>query len=70
MVRESYQPVYRPREVKYLDATVIEGQVVQRVLVLGPDGEQVLALYPMVRAPNGSWATDGCLLVNLPSKSA
>jgi hypothetical protein len=70
MVRQSYQPVYRPRDVKFLDAAVQDGQVVQRVLVVGPDGVQVLAVYPMVRMPDGSWATDGCVLVDLPSKSA
>jgi hypothetical protein len=70
MVRESYQPVYRPKHVTFLEAAIAEGQAVQKVLVVGPDGVQVLAIYPMFHDPDGTWATDGCLLVALPSKSA
>jgi hypothetical protein len=70
MVRDSYQAVYRPRHVTFLDVVVAEGQVVQKVLVIGPDGVQVLAVYPMAHMPDGSWTTDGCLLVQLPSKQA
>lgn len=70
MVRESYQPVYRPRQVVFLEAVVAQGQVMQRVLVTGPDGVPVMAVYPMARLPDGSWATDGCVLVALPSTSA
>ncbi len=71
MVRSSYQAVYRPQRVTFLDASLSDGgQVLQRVLVVGPDGVQVLAVYPMTRLPNGSWVTDGCFLEELPSKQA
>ncbi len=70
MVRESYQAVYRPRHVTFLEAVVSGEQVLQKVLVIGPDGDQVLAVYPMAHMPDGSWTTDGCLLVQLPSKPA
>jgi hypothetical protein len=70
MVRESYQAVYRPRHVTFLDTVVSDDQVLQKVLVIGPDGDQVLAVYPMAHMPDGSWTTDGCLLVQLPSKQA
>ncbi|HEX7926299.1 MAG TPA: DUF4864 domain-containing protein [bacterium] len=70
MVRESYQAVYRPKHVQFLEAEIADGQAVQKVLVTGPDGEQVLAIYPMFHKPDGAWATDGCMLVALPSKSA
>lgn len=70
MVRDSYQAVYRPRHVTFLDVVIAEGQVVQKVLVIGPDSVQVIAIYPMAHMPDGSWTTDGCLLLQLPSKQA
>ncbi len=63
MVRTSYQPVYRPRQVVFRDLTTLEGQPTQAVLLVGPDGVPVLALYPMQQQPDGSWKTAGCYLV-------
>ena len=65
MVRTSYQPVYRPRQVVFRDLTTLEGQPTQAVLLVGPDGVPVLALYPMQQQPDGSWKTAGCYLVPL-----
>ena len=63
MVRTSYQPVYRPRQVVFRDLTTLGGQPTQAVLLVGPDGVPVLALYPMQQQPDGSWKTAGCYLV-------
>ncbi len=63
MVQTSYQPVYRPRQVIFRDLTTLEGQLTQAVLLVGPDGVPVLALYPMQQQPDGSWKTAGCYLV-------
>ena len=38
MVRTSYQPVYRPRQVVFRDVTTLRGQPTQAVLLVGPDG--------------------------------
>ena len=70
MVRASYKPVYRPKHVAFLELEVDSAEVVQNVLLIGPDGVQVIAHYPMVKLADGSWATDGCSLESLPSKSA
>jgi Tetratricopeptide repeat len=43
----------------------LEGQPTQAVLLVGPDGVPVLALYPMQQQPDGSWKTAGCYLVPL-----
>jgi hypothetical protein len=32
------------------------------VLLVGPDGKPVMALYAMERQPDGSWRIDGCML--------
>jgi hypothetical protein len=70
MVRMGYEPVYRPRQYRFLDLIRAEGQVVQKVIVIGPDGLAVMAVYPMVRLKDGSWRTDGCVLVPLAHKDA
>ncbi len=70
MVAEAYAPVYRPRDVTYLDLLEKDGRLVQRVLFTGPDGKQVLALYMMARQPDGSWRIAGCVLVEPTGQSA
>lgn len=62
MVRTGYEPVYRPREVEFLDLVDFRGAPTQRVLVVGPDGEAVTAYYLMQRQPDGSWRINGCIL--------
>ena len=62
MVAALYRPVYRPRQLEFLDLKSVDGQWVQRVLVMGPQGEFVMALYQMVRV-DGRWRINGCFLV-------
>ncbi|MDP6805263.1 MAG: DUF4864 domain-containing protein [Rhodospirillales bacterium] len=62
MVRSGYQPVYRPRQVDFLEAIEGAGGLAQKVFVVGPDGAAYLAIYPMERQPDGSWKIDGCYL--------
>jgi Domain of unknown function (DUF4864) len=70
MARSGYQPVYRPREVAFGDATVgDDGRIVQRVLLVGPDGVPVMALYTMERQPDGSWRIAACMLTKAPDKT-
>jgi Domain of unknown function (DUF4864) len=69
MVRGGYQPVYRPREVTFKDMIDFRGQPTQTVLVVGPDGVPVMALYQMQRQPDGSWLINGCTLLKIEDKS-
>ena len=62
MVRQSYPQVYRPQEVEFRDIVDMNGRPTQRVLLIGPDGKPVIALYSMERQPDGSWRIDGCML--------
>lgn len=65
MVRAGYQAVYRPRSTTFLEIVALGDRQVQKVLVVGPDGKAVIAMYPMQRQRDGSWRTDGCMLVDL-----
>jgi ketosteroid isomerase-like protein len=67
MVRQGYQPVYRPRSLAFGDLLDVEGMLVQEVAVIGPDGQPRLAEYTMEREPDGSWKIAGCRLLEKPS---
>ena len=69
MVREGYGPVYRPREVEFGALSAEDGRLVQRVLLVGPDGVPVTALYFMERQPDGSWKISGCVLTAAADKT-
>jgi hypothetical protein len=62
MVRQGYQPVYRPRVFDFREIVTLHGQITQKVHVIGPDGRPVTAYYPMTRLPDGTWRIDGCYL--------
>jgi hypothetical protein len=62
MVRQGYQPVYRPKAVEFGDIEEIAGQLAQKVHVIAPDGRPVTAVYVMTRLPDGAWRIDGCYL--------
>lgn len=68
MVIAGYMPVFRPRSVVFLDLFEDEGNLVQRAVVEGAEGDTVMALYPMVRMGDGSWRIDGCFLVGQSGK--
>lgn len=63
VVRGQYMPVYRPREVEFAEAETRDGEVVQVVEVVGPDGGAHRALYTLERGPDGGWRIAGCVLV-------
>jgi Domain of unknown function (DUF4864) len=69
MVKVGYPPVYRPREVSFGAVVELNGRIVQRVLLVGPDGQPVMALYIMQQQPDGSWRIDGCILTQSDEKS-
>jgi hypothetical protein len=63
MVKNGYQPVYRPQSVLYGDITEGQAGPMQKVYVTGPDGKDYLAVYTMEKQPDGSWKINGCSLV-------
>ncbi|MEO1018199.1 MAG: DUF4864 domain-containing protein [Pseudomonadota bacterium] len=70
MVRGGYSSVYRPQSVEFLDLITYQGVPAQRVLFVGPDGEPVIAIYPMEQQADGSWRIAGCILERVPSEAA
>jgi hypothetical protein len=68
MVREQYAVVYRPRSVSF-EAPLMAGEdFVQPVHLTDGDGHAWLAIYPMVKLPDGTWRINGCHLARLPAR--
>jgi hypothetical protein len=63
MVRHGYLPVYRPRTVEFGLLSDEDGEVVQLVELIGPDGVAYTARYTMERQADGSWRISGCALL-------
>jgi len=63
MVRRGYPPVYRSRQVEFGPLAMRDGELVQTVELVGPDGSSATALYSLVRDPSGAWVISGCSLV-------
>ena len=64
MVRQGYQPVYRPRSTVFGSVVVTDGQVTQKLEVVGQDGAGHEALYLMEHEADGSWRIGGCMLTD------
>jgi len=63
MVRQGYAPIYRSVETEFRDITALaQGRWLQQVLIVGANGEVVLALYTMERQPDGTWKIAGCTI--------
>lgn len=68
MVAMAYPQIYRPRKVTFLDLVETDGLLLQQVLLTGPEGVEVLALYEMVRI-DGLWRINGCMLARPPGQT-
>lgn len=68
MVKTAYPPVYRPRRVVFQEIDETASIPIQPVLLVGPDGVPVVALYPMRQEANGAWRIDGCYLRRLKQR--
>jgi hypothetical protein len=64
IVKTFYEPVYRPRRTGgFTNLYVMDGQLTQPVLLVGPNGDFVMAFYTMQRQANGEWKILGCSLI-------
>ncbi len=61
MVRSAYPAIYRPRGVIFAALGTLHGMPAQTVLLMGPDGQVVKAIYLMQQQASGDWRIAGCL---------
>ncbi len=67
MVAQGYPQVFRPRSIRFAEQAVRGDDAVQKVIVVGPDGVVVAALYQLVRI-DGTWRINGCQIARLPGQ--
>lgn len=64
MVGRGYPPVYRPRQKTFGPLETTNGELIQKVELVGPDGRSYTALYTMEQQPDATWKINGCRLVD------
>jgi hypothetical protein len=62
MVRKQYAQLHHSSGAIFLELRRVNGRFVQRVRVMGEDGEIVHANYIMVRVNDGTWRVGGVML--------
>ena len=62
MVRADYAVLYNNASRKFLDAAIVDGQVIQPLQIVSRAGETLVALYAVERQPNNEWRIAGCEL--------
>jgi len=62
MVRSNYSVLYMNASKEFLEATVVDGQVVQPLHIITRDGETLVALYTVARQSDSEWRIGGCEL--------
>ena len=63
MVQQTYPVVYRPSNILFLKAKVLDSVVVQPVRFWDQGGEVWLAAYNLERQANGRWLITACVLM-------
>lgn len=61
-VRQAYPALVRPRSVTFSGLRQGDATLVQKVEVVGADGQGALASYDMEHEPDGRWLIAGCTL--------
>ena len=62
LVREEYSVLYQHVSREFLEAAVIEGEVIQPLRIVSREGEIVVALYSLERQADREWRISGCEL--------
>ncbi len=66
MVRQGYDPVYRPSSTEFQDTQFNADRAVQKVLFVDREGQAWMAYYFMEQQEDGPWRIAGVRLERLP----
>jgi hypothetical protein len=70
MVRQGYEPVYRPKTWAFGELRPSPEGPEQEVRIVDAGGESWVAIYTMERQPDGRWKISGCRLLKSPPNTA
>ncbi|SEE00386.1 protein of unknown function [Rhizobiales bacterium GAS188] len=62
MVRNGYQPVYRPKSYNFSGVTETESGLTETLAIEDADGQAWTAIYTLAKQPDGSWRITSCHL--------
>ena len=62
MVARGYPQVYRPKSFRFAERAETGSGVLQKVIVVGPTGAEVTAVYEMMQV-DGKWRINGCQIL-------
>jgi Domain of unknown function (DUF4864) len=62
MVRNGYQPVYRPRNFAFGNITETESGLTATLSIEDAEGHAWTAIYTLEKQPDGSWRISSCRL--------
>lgn len=63
MVQNAYQPVFKPQSFAFGEARELSAtSIMQKVMLVGPDGKDYEALYQLERQPDGKYRITGVSL--------
>ena len=65
MVRNGYQPVYRPRSYAFKSIEDSESGLTATLAIEDQEGHAWTAIYTLAKQPDGSWRITGCRLVEV-----
>ena len=68
-VRRSYAPVYRHRSVEFGAFAEDGDKIEQSLTIVDEDNNVWTAIYYLARQPDGTWRTNGCVLVKSTESS-
>jgi len=63
MVRNGYQPVYRPKDYAFTSIVEAGDGLTDTVAITDMNGESWTAIYTLEKQPDGSWKITSCRLV-------
>jgi len=69
MVRQGYAPVYRHRSVEFGAFAEDGDKIEQSLTIVDEDNSVWAAIYYLARQPDGTWRTNGCLLIKSTESS-
>jgi Domain of unknown function (DUF4864) len=63
MVRNGYQPVYRPKAYSFSGVTESEAGLIETLAIEDAEGQAWTAVYTLEKQPDGSWKITSCHLL-------
>lgn len=60
MVRSNYSVLYMNTSREFLEAAIIDGEVIQPLRIITREGEAVVALYTLEKQADKEWRIGGC----------